>query len=270
MVREVSDLQESREKSSPGWWLDFYESSPFELFLSRKDQEETEATVEFLTGQLELSPGQLVFDQCCGNGEISVALAARKLAVIGVDLCSKYIEMASARCAEFGESCRFYRGDAFQFRTDTPCDAAINWWTSFGYSKNRSENQEMLKRAFESLKPGGRFALDYPNIPAVLRNNKPIQEYEYDSELENGIIKVRRESKLNLVEGLREQRWIFYMPDGSEMVHDTSLKMYLPDDIVDSLQLCGFVDVEVFGSISGDSLELDSERCIFIARRPGA
>ncbi|MEZ4486410.1 MAG: class I SAM-dependent methyltransferase [Cyanobacteriota/Melainabacteria group bacterium] len=263
-------MQDSKERSSSDWWLDFYESSPFELFLSRKDPQETEATVDFLTRHLELLPGQLVFDQCCGNGEISVALAAKKLAVIGVDLCSKYIEMASARCAEFGESCQFYRGDAFQFKTDTPCDAAINWWTSFGYSKKTSENQEMLKRAFESLKPGGRLALDYPNIPAVLRNNKPVQEYEYDCDSENGVIKVCRESSLNLIEGLREQRWIFHMPDGKELVHDTSLKMYLPDAIVESLQLCGFVDVEVFGSVFGDPLELDSERCIFIARRPSA
>ncbi|MEZ4534243.1 MAG: hypothetical protein R3D26_04415 [Cyanobacteriota/Melainabacteria group bacterium] len=128
----------------------------------------------------------------------------------------------------------------------------------------------MLKRAFESLKPGGRLALDYPNIPAVLRNNKPVQEYEYDCDSENGVIKVCRESSLNLIEGLREQRWIFHMPDGKELVHDTSLKMYLPDAIVESLQLCGFVDVEVFGSVFGDPLELDSERCIFIARRPSA
>ena len=111
---------------------------------------------------------------------------------------------------------------------------------------------------------------DYPNIPAVLRNNKPVQEYEYDCDSENGVIKVCRESSLNLIEGLREQRWIFHMPDGKELVHDTSLKMYLPDAIVESLQLCGFVDVEVFGSVFGDPLELDSERCIFIARRPSA
>lgn len=261
-------MQEFKKDSSKDWWLDFYEDSPFELFLNSKEAKETDDTIDFLIKHLEVSEGDLVFDQCCGNGEISFSLAKEGINVTGVDLCHKYIEMAETRCAAFSSRCRFYQGDAFQFKPDTTCDAAINWWTSFGYSEKSTKNLEMLKRAFESLKPGGRFALDYPNIPKVLRANKQLEEYEYNSDTDGGIITIQRKTTLNLEKGLREQRWIFHMPDGRELIHDTFLKMYLPDWIADNLEQCGFEQIKLFGSIFDDPLELDSERCIFVARRP--
>lgn len=254
------------EIASENWWQAFYDETPFELFLERSDSDAMQVTVEFLFEKLGLAANALVFDQCCGKGSVSIPLAERGVSVIGVDLCGKYIESAQKSANEKGLKCRFEKADAFLFKTEAQCDAAVNWWTSFGYSEDDERNKEMLRRVFQSLKPGGKFALDYPNIARVLKKGSGSEVRRYAEE--GGEVMIVRETTLNLVRGLRQQLWTFIMPDGSTLVHDTLIKMYLPVTIVEMLEDVGFDAIEVFGSVFGDALTESSERSIFVSRRP--
>lgn len=248
------------------WWRAFYEETPFELYMERTNDAVLAATVDFLMDKLHLAPGASVFDQCCGFGSISLPLARRGMNVLGVDLCTKYIEKARHRAHSQGLECRFEKGDAFEFKPSVPCDAAINWWTSFGYAQNDERNLTMLRRAYEAVRPGGYFALDYPNLSYVFRATKPSEVKRFAGE--EGEIILIRESELDLINGLRKQLWTFIMPDGSKLVHDTALRLYAPHSIVQMLSACGFESTDVFGDIKGNPLHLDSDRCIFITRRP--
>ena len=89
--------------------------------------------------------------------------------------------------------------DAFEFVPDHPCAAAFNWGSSFGYADADRQNIKMLERAFESLKPGGRFILDYQNIPGVLRDFRQCIVRRHATD--DGEILLLRDCQVNLAGG---------------------------------------------------------------------
>lgn len=254
------------EQSAKNWWQELYEDTPFELYMRRTDEAGLDATIDFLMAKLHLKSGSLLFDQCCGFGSMSLPIAARGVQVLGVDLCAKYITEATRVATERKLPCRFVQGDAFQFSASPQCDAAINWWTSFGYSEDDATNCRMLSRAFESIKDGGWFALDYPNMANYFAAGKPSEVARYDEP--GGQILVVRESTIDLRKALRRQLWTFFMPNGRKLVQDTAIKIYLPNTVIEMLASCGFVDIECVGGIHGQELSMQSSRCIFLARKP--
>jgi SAM-dependent methyltransferase len=248
----------------PPWWQSLYDETVAELLLARPDPAELLATADFLTARLQLGPGRTVFDQCCGIGTLSLALARRGVRVIGVDLSAPYIDRAR-RAAE-GLPCAFHHGDAFAFVPPAPCDAAFNWGTGFGNAADDADNRRMLRRAYEALVPGGRFALEFQNIPRVLRGFQRCLLRR--GATRDGEVLLLRESTVALAEGLLRQTWTFVLPDGTQRVRHSAVRLYLPHQIADLLRACGFADLAFFGSARGEPLDLDSSRCICVARRP--
>jgi 2-polyprenyl-3-methyl-5-hydroxy-6-metoxy-1,4-benzoquinol methylase len=248
----------------PDWWQSLYDDIVADLFLVRKDKAELQATVAFLMDQLKLSAGTCLFDQCCGIGSLSLPLARAGVQVRGVDQAARYIERAWRQAQAEGLSCQFHVGDAFDFQLDQAVDAALNWGTSFGNADD-PRNLQMLCRAFQSLRPGGRFALDVLNVPRLLRHFQP---YLCHQSNEHGETLLVRESTLDLAGGSLRQRWLFVLPDGSRQVRQSAIRLYLPHHLAGMLQTCGFADITFHGGVRGEPLGLDSHRCILIARRP--
>jgi SAM-dependent methyltransferase len=247
------------------WWTTLYDGTLAELLLVRRDAEELRATVAFLSEQLGLRPGAVVFDQCCGIGTLSIPLAAAGAEVIGVDQSAAYIERARREANGRRLPCTFHTADAFEFVPDQPCDAALNWATSFGYAEDR-RNRAMLCRAFEALRSGGRFVLDYQNIPFILRHFR--EHIIRRHAVPGGEILLLRESTLHLNRGTLEQRWTLVLPDGRRRLGHSAVRLYLPHVLADLLRECGFVEVAFHGGVRGESLGPDSPRCICVARKP--
>ncbi|MFV0316880.1 MAG: class I SAM-dependent methyltransferase [Microthrixaceae bacterium] len=93
----------------------------------------TEAEVGFLVQELELSPGSTVLDVGCGPGRHALALAARGIRVVGVDISTRFIEVArrSAERADLEGLVVFHRADARALSGDPrfdglAADAAIS------------------------------------------------------------------------------------------------------------------------------------------------
>ena len=185
------------------WWSELYDDQLAQVLLDSARPEEVAATVRFLVEQLALAPGARVFDQCAGTGRIAIPLAQWGADVVAVEQAAAYVEQARRRATDAGVTAQFIAGDAFEVVPDPPCDAAINWWTSFGYLPDDAGNVRMLRRAFEALVPGGRFALDSPNAPNVYATWQP---HQIDRA---GDIVMLRESSLDLAAGLLHKRWTF-------------------------------------------------------------
>jgi SAM-dependent methyltransferase len=248
------------------WWASFYDDNLAEMFLVRTDPAELEGTLAFLAARLDLAPGKTAFDQCCGIGGLSIPLAQRGVRLIGIDLCGPYIRRAREQAAALGLDCRFQAADAFAFVPEEPCDAAFNWYSSFGYAAEDERNRQMLRRAFAALKPGGRFALDFPNMAGVLSDFKECIVRRHPAA--NQEILLLRESRLNLAGGMLEQQWTYVLPGDRRVVRHSAVRFYLPHALGDLLAECGFTEIEFFGSIRGEPLALHSPRCIVLARRP--
>ena len=262
----MSDNQHRQSETQERKWAkSFFQETPFELYMRQDSEKTLPQTISFLIERLNLSAGSIVFDQCCGFGSISIPMAAQGIRVVGVDLCEKFIAQARLKAEENRLPCEFFLGDAAVFVPPVACDAAINWWTSFGYSDSDATNKAFIDCVFASLKPGGAFCLDYPNFCHYLMNFPENEEYTYPSE--NGEIRVQRETRIELPIGLRRQLWRFTLPDGTEQLHDTHIKIYMPDTITSMLRQAGFAEIECFGDTTGAELSVKTARCIFLAKK---
>ncbi len=248
------------------WWTALYDDLLADALLDGTTAADVDATVRFLVEQLELSPGARVFDQCSGTGRLSVPLAAWGAEVVGVEQAARYVERARARAREAGVAPAFSIGDAFAHVPDRPCAAAFNWWTSFGYLADDDANARMLRRAFETLVPGGRFAIDYPNVPGLYAAFRPHDITRRATPA--GELVMLRESRFELARGLLHKRWTFVTADGRRVERSSTIKLYAPDRLVALLGSVGFTEPRVFGGVDGRPLELVSPRCVVIARRP--
>lgn len=244
-------------EADDGWWTTLYDAHLAAVLLRR----EVGPTVDFLVDVLRLRPGDRVFDQCCGIGSLAIPLAARGYALCGCDLGEGYAEQGRAEAAAQGLEVELVEADAFSYRPAAPCDAAFNWWTSFGYARQDAQNLKMLRRAFEALRPGARFALDTMNVPGVIAGFRPRVRVERD-----GLCLVRH-SALDLEAGLMHKRWVYRWPDGRSLEHLSAVRLYTPWELRRLLAEAGFSAVEFFGNIDGQALGLDSPRCIAVATR---
>lgn len=249
------------------WWKSFYDEYLAAMLLEQAD-DEIEATLGFLEKRLSLPEGARIYDQCCGTGRLSLPLLRRGYDVIGVDQAALYIQKASQNTGLENLGGEFLVADAFEYTPEEPVDAVINWWTSFGYAEKDEQNAKMIVRAFESLRPGGVFALDFLNLPGVLRNFA--RDVVTRCPFEAGELVLHLESHLNLEEGAIEKTWRYFLPDGRRVVHETRVCMYMPNELARFFALAGFQEIQIFGSVHGESLNMDSPRCIVVGRKPEA
>lgn len=250
--------------TTPPWWEALYDDLIAEILLAHRPTTEITAIGNFLLEQLQLRPGDTVFDQCCGIGTLSIELARRGMTVVGVDQSPTYIARAQRDAANF--TCTFTAADGRDFQPSTTCRAAFNWGTSFGNFPHDAENLALLRRAFDALEPGGRFLLDYQHIPRVLREFQRSLLYRHPTPA--GEVLLIRESRVDWLAGVLHQRWTIVRPDGTREERPSAVRLYAPHELALLLHQAGYVDLQGYGNLNGSPMELDSPRCMLIARRP--
>jgi len=253
----------------PGWWTSFYDDTYADFWLTAHTEQAVatnSAIVEFLVRELELAPGDRIFDQCCGIGRIAIPLAKRELSVTGVDVMPGYLEQARAGAAAAGVTIDVHLGDAREFVTPVPCKAAFNWFTSFGYSHDDADNRRMLECAYASLVPGGKFALDHINLPRILLFRQ--QNVVFRQSLpEGGEMIIIDQPRFDFPAGMLRSRWEVIFPDGRRAHRDYEHRLYMPYDIVRLLEGAGFSSVRLVGSVAGEPFEQWGARLIAIATK---
>jgi SAM-dependent methyltransferase len=253
-------------KQPDNWCAEFFDDLFADQHLVRNDAADLETTISFLREKLHLRSGDRIFDQCCGIGSLGIALAKNGYDVTGVDLISSYIERARRDAENTGVSCRFEAGDAYQYVTPVLCDAAINWWTSFGYSPDDAQNIRMLQRVSESLKIGGWFSLDYMNMPQRLKEFED-KEISISAVVKNGCA-MSWESRLDRAQAMVVRKWTYTGTDGKKVDRQGGgAKLYSRSDLEEMFTSCGFDSIGFYGSISGEPLSDSSPRCIVVARK---
>ena len=247
------------------WWENFYNDIMADILLHH-DPAVTDRNAAFILDLFRLAGRSVIFDQCAGQGDLSIALARRGMRTIGVEQAVKYVETARQKALVEKVDCHFETGDANRFVTPTPCDAAVNWYTSFGYSAHDSDNILMLQRAYDSLKPGGQYVLDYLFPTAIVRNFQPRREYET---IKDGhAIKVERLADLDFTHGTMNTTWVTHLPDGQKKSINTLTRLYAPHELGRLAEQAGFEDITFLGDNTGRPLSIDSPRCIALMRKP--
>lgn len=108
---------------------------------------------------LGVEGGGRVLDAGCGTGRIANRLAARGLAVIGVDLNRSFVEAAAADARRLGLPTGFVLADLRAVPLSGPFDGAVIWFNSFGYVDDAG-NRSVLAELRRVLRPGGCLVID--------------------------------------------------------------------------------------------------------------
>lgn len=120
-------------------------------------------------------PGMRLLDAPCGHGRHANVLAAQGYSVVGIDRDERFLAMAADEASTMGVDVDYRRVDLREMSFDAEFDAAVSWYSSFGYFDDETD-RDILYRYRRALSPGGRFLLDmhspYRHIPSVLANHE--------------------------------------------------------------------------------------------------
>jgi len=242
------------------WCHEFFDDTFSELVLDRWDDADTQRTLAYLERTLGVARGGAILEQGAGNGRLAIPLARRGFRTIGVELSERYVEIARARIG--AAPCTMVAADAARWLPETPASGVFNWATSFGFDDDGVTSRAMIARAFESLVPGGRYVLDYANVPRLLREHRDRLERRF------GDVLVVRDSRLELARGTLEQTWTYVLADGSRRVRHGRTRLWMPHELREAFVSAGFRELTLEGDASGAPYDAASERCVVIGRRP--
>lgn len=138
------------------------------FYASQLNDERNDREADEIVSLLGLGNGDVVLDAPCGHGRISNRLAQRGIHVVGVDASPLFLDVAR----EAGTEANYRLGDLRQLPVDGPFDAAISWFTSFGYFDD-DENRQVLSEYRRVLRPGGRLLLETQNHDEFVRRFTP-------------------------------------------------------------------------------------------------
>jgi SAM-dependent methyltransferase len=216
----------------------------------------TAAEAEFLVRELALKNGQSVLDVPCGNGRLSVALAAKGLQVSGVDLSSELLKDARAA----GPNIKWNERDMRRLAGLGPFDAAFCFGNSFGYFDD-SGNTEFLRSVASVLKPGGRFALEtHFAAESVLCQPLGKRWYPFDGLL------FLHDSNYDPKTGILTSDYIL-IKDGREERRQARYRVFFYRELVQWLADVGLAVRSAYGSLAGEPFRLGSSGLWVIAER---
>ncbi len=107
--------------------------------------------------------GGLVLDLGCGTGLLTERLASRDNCILGVDLSSRMLQIARARCRKFGSQVKFKRADLRKFNSIRPASAAFACADVVNHFQSERQLAIFFQNIKNNLRLGGFFAFDALN-----------------------------------------------------------------------------------------------------------
>jgi SAM-dependent methyltransferase len=221
----------------------------------------SDAEVELILRLLELPDAAEVLDAPCGHGRIANRVSNFGFRVTGLDSSRLFLDVARERAAALGVSVEYVEGDLREMPFEARFDAAINWFTSFGYFDDEG-NRRVLEGFRRALRPGGVFLLEQAsrdflvsNLPA---NGQAVWMTERGDDLQ--IDKVT----FDPVAG-RSHTDRILVRDGKVRRTGFTLAQPTAAQLVGMLRDAGFEDVRVLDE-TGEPFSAKSRRLLVLAR----
>ena len=223
---------------------------------------ETEEEVDFIRDVLELQPGNVVLDLCCGNGRHGQCLAKQNVTVIGLDSSRFLLDEARKNMLSTEYGIHFIEGDMRRIPLKPTCDAVINLFTSFGFF-DEEENRQVLSEVAAVLKPGGKFLLDYWNPHTVIQLDGTRNWWWIsDAVLALAEVEYRPESGQ-----LSDYRTVIELTTGDVRKTVNRLRFYFPTELKSILDGVGLEVCATYGDFDYSPFLIDARRMITVAER---
>ncbi|HKN14463.1 MAG TPA: methyltransferase domain-containing protein [Candidatus Binatus sp.] len=216
--------------------------------------------VDGMTGLLGIQSGAKILDLCCGAGRHSLEFARRGFDVTGVDRTRAYLDKARSIAATERLSIAFVEADMREFVRPDTFDAAINFFTAFGYFDDPADDLKVARNLCTSLKSGGRLLLDVNGKETLAAK---FRARDWSRRGDAIVLEERR-----LLDGWKriESKWTWIR--GDERRESTlTLRLYSGAELESILREAGFAKVELYGRLKGTPYDETADRLIAIATR---
>src|SRR6476660_5164228 len=159
------------------WFKRWFDSSFYHQLYANRDEKEASAFIDELVNELQPAAHSRMLDLGCGSGRHSKYLASKGFDVTGIDLAASSVRQAKR---SEREKLRFYRHDMRIPFGRNAFDIVFNFFTSFGYFDDPSEDLKVVNNIYSTMKPGGALVMDYINLVAAEKKLKVSEEKEID------------------------------------------------------------------------------------------
>ncbi len=239
----------------------FSDGSPF-LRHPLLTAERTRQEIDFLVDALPLAPGARVLDVGCGFGRHSVELARRSYHVLGIDPAAAMIRAARQNAQDAGLDVNFQQVTAAGYFPAEPFDAALCLFTTLGQVPPASDddNRDLLATVFNSLKEGGRFALELPQKESALDALKPFDRFGGDA----SYAEVQRSFDAQTC--IVTEKFHIVSPDGSQDYH-LRYRLFTRQDVIGLLGAAGLQILSSYDGYNHAELSGDSPAMLFVCAK---
>ena len=240
------------------WWGTFF-SGPWSDIHSEVAGRRTGQEVETIERMLQLPAGAKLLDVPCGDGRLSIELAARGFNLTGVDITREFLERARRTASERGVEVVLEERDMRDLPWSAEFDGALCYWGSFGYFDDDG-NLEFLRAVAAALKPGGCFLLETHVIESLL------PRFERRDWSEFGDTYLLEDRRFDHVAGRMETTWTFLgAPEPAK--RQTSVRLYSYRELATMVESAGFDSPEAFDARSEEPFEVGAARLLMRARK---
>lgn len=241
------------------WWENFFSGIALDLWRAAVPPERTRAEADFIQEALRLPAKAKVLDAPCGNGRLSLELAARGYQMTGVDIAVEFLEEARAKALERRLTIAWDQRDMRDLPWQSEFDGAFCFGNSFGYFSDDG-NVAFLSSVARALKPGTRFILDAAAAEAIL------PKFQEHSWAPVGDILFLEENRYDAALGRLHTDYTF-VRNGKAEKRSGSHRIYTYRELCRLLEEAGFADLEAFGSLAKEPFKLGAERLLLVATK---
>lgn len=220
-----------------------------ELFQDYADKYDSESytsgtlgEVDFIEKEAGYNKDFRILDIGCGTGRHSIELARRGYSVTGIDLSESQLNKAKTNAEKENLKIDFMIKDARDFNFNGSFDLALMICEgAFPLMETDEMNYSILKNAFSSLKPGGRFI--FTTLNGLFPLFHSVKEF-MDRESEQG-----QYSGMSFDLMTFRDHSVYETEDdkGNKKVLNCNERYYVPSEITWLLKSIGFKKSEIFG-----------------------